>query len=71
MEVEPVIVLTAPVPVSMVLPRPPKTPSSYRTVPLPQLVVDALAAHLAVFSAAQVELLDMTCRPEPEVGGMT
>ena len=30
-------------------PAPPKTPSSHRTVPLPQVVVDALAAHLAAF----------------------
>lgn len=28
---------------------PPKTAASYRTVPLPQIVVDALAAHLAAF----------------------
>jgi integrase len=28
---------------------PPKTPASHRTVPLPQIVVDALAAHLATF----------------------
>jgi len=30
---------------------PPKTKSSYRTVPLPQVVVDVLAAHLAEFPA--------------------
>lgn len=30
---------------------PPKTAASYRTVPLPQVVVDALAAHLAAFPA--------------------
>jgi integrase len=30
---------------------PPKTKASYRTVPLPQVVVDALAAHLAEFPA--------------------
>ena len=29
----------------------PKTPESYRTVPLPAFVVDALAAHLAAFPA--------------------
>ena len=29
----------------------PKTPSSYRTVPLPQVVVDALAEHLALHPA--------------------
>jgi integrase len=35
---------------------PPKTPSSYRTVPLPQVVVDALAAHLAAFPTVPVEM---------------
>ena len=30
---------------------PPKTPASNRTIPLPQVVVDALAAHLAAFPA--------------------
>jgi integrase len=30
---------------------PPKTKASNRTIPLPQVVVDALAAHLAAFSA--------------------
>ena len=30
---------------------PPKTRASHRTIPLPQVVVDALAAHLAEFSA--------------------
>lgn len=30
---------------------PPKTKASYRTVPLPQVIVDALAAHLAEFPA--------------------
>jgi integrase len=44
---------------------PPKTPASYRTVPLPQVVVDALAAHLAAFPAARVELLDATHKPDP------
>jgi integrase len=28
---------------------PPKTPASYRTVPLPQMVVDVMAAHLATY----------------------
>jgi integrase len=32
---------------------PPKTRSSYRTIPLPQVVVDALAAHLADFPAGE------------------
>lgn len=45
---------------------PPKTPASYRTVPLPQVVVDALAAHLASFPAARVEVLDTTRKPEPK-----
>jgi integrase len=44
----------------------PKTPASYRTVPLPQVVVDALAAHLAAFPASAVEILDTTVRPEPK-----
>lgn len=30
---------------------PPKTNASHRTIPLPQIVVDALAAHLAAFPA--------------------
>jgi integrase len=45
---------------------PPKTPASYRTVPLPQIVVDALAAHLATFTAARVEILDATHKPDPK-----
>jgi integrase len=44
---------------------PPKTPASHRTVPLPQVVVDALAAHLAAFGAARVEILDATVKPDP------
>ena len=32
---------------------PPKTPASVRTIPLPQVVVDALAAHLAEHPAAE------------------
>lgn len=47
----------------------PKTPASYRTVPLPQIVVDALAAHLATFPAARVEILDATHKPDPSGGG--
>lgn len=31
---------------------PPKTTASHRTIPLPQVVVDALAAHLAAFSTS-------------------
>ena len=45
---------------------PPKTPSSYRTVPLPQVVVDALAAHLAAFPTVPVEILDAAHKPEPK-----
>jgi integrase len=45
---------------------PPKTPSSYRMVPLPQVVVEALAVHLAAFPAAEVEILDATVKPEPK-----
>jgi integrase len=45
---------------------PPKTPASYRTVPLPQVVIDALAAHLAAFPAVPVEITDATVRPEPK-----
>jgi integrase len=44
---------------------PPKTPASHRTIPLPQVVVDALAAHLAAFPAARVEILDATVKPDP------
>jgi integrase len=42
---------------------PPKTPASYRTIPLPQVVVGALAAYLAAFSATEVEMLDATVKP--------
>jgi integrase len=45
---------------------PPKTPSPYRTVPLPQVVVDALAAHLAAFPAVTVEVTDATVKPTPK-----
>jgi integrase len=45
---------------------PPKTPASYRTIPLPQVVVDALAAHLATAPAMEVELLDTTIKPIPK-----
>ena len=33
-------------------------------MPLPQVVVDALAAHLAAFPAARVEVLDATHKPD-------
>lgn len=36
---------------------PPKTPESYRTVPVPKLVTDALAAHLAAFPAGPDRLV--------------
>ena len=45
---------------------PPKTPASYRRIPLPQVVVDALAAHLVAFPAVPIELLDATVKPEPK-----
>ena len=35
---------------------PPKTPASVRTIPLPAVVVDALAAHLAAYSATTREI---------------
>jgi integrase len=45
---------------------PPKTPASYRTIPLPQVVVDALTAHIAAFPAVEVEILDTIVKPEPK-----
>ena len=45
---------------------PPKTPASYRTVPLPQVVIDALAAHLTTLPAARIEILDATRKPDPK-----
>jgi integrase len=36
---------------------PPKTPSSHRTVPVPQFVIDALAAHIAEFGTGPDGLL--------------
>ncbi len=39
---------------------PPKSRSSYRTIPISQTLVDRLAAHLAAFPAVEVEILDMT-----------
>lgn len=44
---------------------PPKTEASYRTVPLPQVVVDALAAHLATFPASSSGLVFTTSAGEP------
>jgi integrase len=43
-----------------------KTPASYRTVPLPRVVIDALTAHLARFPATEVLLLDTTIKPAPK-----
>jgi integrase len=43
---------------------PPKTDGSYRTVPLPRIVLDALAAHVAEFPPAPVEVEDTT-GPQP------
>ncbi|MEU8220898.1 site-specific integrase [Micromonospora taraxaci] len=39
---------------------PPKNRHSHRTVPVGQVVVDELAAHLAEFPAREVEVLDVT-----------
>jgi integrase len=44
---------------------PPKTAASYRTIPLPQVVVDALAAHLAQFPAGPDGLIFTTPEGEP------
>lgn len=39
---------------------PPKSEASCRTIPLPQVVVDALARHLAEYPAVEVRVLDTT-----------
>lgn len=44
---------------------PPKTRASHRTIPLPQVVVDALAAHLAAFPAAPPDGLVFTISGKP------
>lgn len=45
---------------------PPKTAASHRTVPLPQVVVDGLAAHLAAFPVAnELGLIFTTDKDEP------
>jgi integrase len=44
---------------------PPKTEASRRTVPLPQVVLDALAAHLAAFPAGPDGLLFTDARGRP------
>jgi len=44
---------------------PPKTAASYRTLPLPQVVLDALAAHLAAFPVASDGRIFTTPAGEP------
>ncbi|HXN60017.1 MAG TPA: tyrosine-type recombinase/integrase [Acidimicrobiales bacterium] len=44
---------------------PPKTKASYRDVPLPQVVVDAVAAHLAAFPQGPNGLIFTNARGEP------
>lgn len=44
---------------------PPKTDASYRTVPLPQVVVDELAAHLARWPAGESGLIFTNDQGEP------
>lgn len=44
---------------------PPKTPTSDREVPLPQIVADALAAHLEAFPAGESGLIFTTAKGEP------
>ncbi len=44
---------------------PPKTPESERSVPLAQVTLDALAAHLAAFPAADNEVVDRTDPRKP------
>lgn len=44
---------------------PPKTKASHRTVPLPQVVAEALAEHLRTFGAGQDGLLFSTATGEP------
>ena len=44
---------------------PPKTPKSERTIPLPQVVIDALAAHLATYPPGPDGLIFTTTAGEP------
>jgi integrase len=44
---------------------PPKTPRSHRTVPLPSIVAEALAAHIAAFSPAEDGSLFLTLHGLP------
>lgn len=44
---------------------PPKTPTSDREIPLPQVVADALAAHLEAFPAGESDLIFTTAKGEP------
>ena len=49
---------------------PPKTPASVRTIPLPQVVVDALAAHLARTRSGEDGLVfTLDGRPDHPAGG--
>jgi hypothetical protein len=49
---------------------PPKTAASYRTIPMPQSVLDVLASHLAERLPAQ-ELTPPTGRPRRQYGTTT
>lgn len=44
---------------------PPKTPTSDREIPLPQVVADTLAAHLEAFPAGEAGLIFTTTKGEP------
>ena len=48
---------------------PPKTPASHRTVPLPQIVVDALAAHLATTTCGRPGQGHQPCAGQPGYAG--
>jgi transposase InsO family protein len=47
---------------------PPKTQASYRVIPLPQIVADVLASHIARHPGGQRELIDT--RPWPTRAGL-
>jgi integrase len=49
---------------------PPKTPRSRRTLPLPQVVADALAAHLAEFPPAEDGSVFTTARQPVPTGAL-
>ncbi len=44
---------------------PPKTPSSVRTIPVPQAVVDALAAHVRDYAPGPDGLVFTDCKSDP------